>query len=68
MNKQRKWLACVTVGLLTQYYFAFGLLTPEYWWKGTLGVLLLYFGSNVSEGIWGKEKDLKPPSDQLGAK
>ncbi len=56
MNKQRKWYAFIVLEILTQYYFAFSMLSQDYWWKATTGLLVFYFGVNVVEGIWGKEK------------
>jgi hypothetical protein len=59
MNKNRKWKAFIILCLLTQYYFAFGMLSQDNWWKATLGLLLLYFGANTVEGAVGKEKPVE---------
>ena len=55
MNKQRKWKAFIVLEFLTQYYFTFGMLSQDNWWKASLALLLFYFGANVVEGISGKE-------------
>ena len=57
MNMQRKWKAFLVLEFLTQYYFAFGMLSEENWWKASLGFLLFYFVANVTEGSVGKEKE-----------
>jgi len=60
MNKQRKYKAFIILEILTQYYFAFGMLTQSNWWTATLALLLFYFGANVVEGSVGKESHDKP--------
>lgn len=65
MNKQRKWKAFIVLEFLTQYYFAFGMLTQDNWWKASLALLLFYFGANVVEGISGKEKDLTNTNNKV---
>lgn len=61
--KNRKWNVFLVLEGLTQYYFVFGLLNADYWWKASVSMLVFYFGVNAVEGIWGKEapkKESKP--------
>ena len=61
MNKQRKWKAFIVLCFLTQYYFAFGMLSQEWWFKATVFFVVFYFGANVVEGAVGKEKPIEKP-------
>lgn len=54
--KERKLKIFLVTYFLIQYYFLFKMIDQAMWFNSTIWAMGFYFGSNVAEGIYGKEK------------